>query len=96
MPMTCSAGENKDSAAPRSIVTNSHLRNLKLYDVLKLAFTRALSPAPDATPAVGEVALFVEDDPDVRTYLVESLRELGYQVLEAKDGPAALPMLRIH
>lgn len=47
------------------------------------------SPAiPEA--AAGEVVLVIEDDPDVRAYSVESLRELGYQVLEAKDGPTAL------
>ncbi|WP_432416782.1 ATP-binding protein [Rhizobium leguminosarum] len=43
--------------------------------------------------AAGEVVLVVEDDPDVRAYSVESLRELGYHVLEAKDGPAALQAL---
>lgn len=49
---------------------------------------------PDAAP--GEVILVVEDDPDVRAYSVESLRELGYHVLEAKDGPAALQALSTH
>ncbi|MDR9762863.1 ATP-binding protein [Rhizobium redzepovicii] len=52
----------------------------------------AEAPAiPEA--AAGEVILVVEDDPDVRAYSVESLRELGYHVLEAKDGPAALQAL---
>jgi PAS domain S-box-containing protein len=46
--------------------------------------------------AAGEVILVVEDDPDVRAYSVESLRELGYHVLEAKDGPAALQALSSH
>ncbi|MBB3660746.1 CheY-like chemotaxis protein [Rhizobium sp. BK650] len=46
--------------------------------------------------AAGEVVLVVEDDPDVRSYSVESLRELGYHVLEAKDGPAALQTLLSH
>jgi CheY-like chemotaxis protein len=49
------------------------------------------SDLPEA--AAGEVVLVVEDDPDVRAYSVESLRELGYRVLEAKDGPAALQAL---
>jgi len=49
------------------------------------------SPIPKA--AVGEFILVVEDDPDVRAYSVESLTELGYQVLEAKDGPTALQLL---
>jgi len=37
-----------------------------------------------------ETILVVEDDDDVRAYAVDSLRELGYRVLEAHDGPAAL------
>ena len=37
--------------------------------------------------------LLVEDDDDVRTYSVETLRELGYRVLEAHDGPSALRLL---
>lgn len=51
-------------------------------------------PIPEA--ATGEVILVVEDDPDVRAYSVESLRELGYRVLEAKDGPTALQVLAAH
>ena len=37
--------------------------------------------------------LVVEDDDDVRAYTVEVLRELGYRVLEAHDGPSALRLL---
>jgi signal transduction histidine kinase len=37
-----------------------------------------------------ETILVVEDDDDVRSYSVESLRDLGYRVLEAPDGPSAL------
>jgi PAS domain S-box-containing protein len=37
--------------------------------------------------------LVVEDDDDVRAYTVEILRELGYRVLEAHDGAAALRLL---
>ena len=40
-----------------------------------------------------ETILVVEDDDDVRLYTVESLRELGYRVLEAHDGPSALRLL---
>jgi PAS domain S-box-containing protein len=40
-----------------------------------------------------EVILVVEDDNDVRAHSVELLRELGYRVLEAHDGPAALRLL---
>jgi len=37
--------------------------------------------------------LVVEDDDDVRAYTVEILRELGYRVLEAHDGPSAIRLL---
>ena len=40
-----------------------------------------------------ETILVVEDDDDVRTYSVETLRGLGYRVLEAYDGPSALRLL---
>ncbi len=40
-----------------------------------------------------ETILVVEDDDDVRAYSAECLRELGYQVLEAHDGPSALRVL---
>ena len=40
-----------------------------------------------------ETILVCEDDEDVRAYTVEVLRELGYRVLEAVDGPAALRRL---
>lgn len=40
-----------------------------------------------------ETILVVEDDDDVRTYSVETLRDLGYRVLEAHDGPSAIRLL---
>ena len=49
------------------------------------------APAPEA--AASEVILVVEDDKDVRAYSVEVLRELGYRVLEAADGPSAIALL---
>ena len=39
--------------------------------------------------------LVVEDDHDVRAYTVEILRELGYHVLEAHDGAAALRLIEM-
>ena len=55
----------------------------------------------DAAPAVAlgfanETILVVEDDQDVRSYGCDSLRELGYDVIEAKDGHAALKLLESH
>jgi CheY-like chemotaxis protein len=44
----------------------------------------------------GETVLVVEDDPDVRTYTVEMVRDLGYQVISADDGRAALRVLDAH
>lgn len=41
----------------------------------------------------GETVLVVEDDADVRNYSVSALEDLGYRVVEATDGPAALAML---
>jgi PAS domain S-box-containing protein len=43
--------------------------------------------------AAEETILVVEDDDDVRAYSVEVLRELGYRVIEAHDGPSALSLL---
>ena len=40
-----------------------------------------------------ETILVVEDDEDVRRSTVRMLNSLGYQVLEAKDGPSALKVL---
>jgi PAS domain S-box-containing protein len=52
----------------------------------------AAEPAPDGAPR-DNCILVVEDDDDVRAYTVEILRELGYRVLEAHDGPSALRLL---
>jgi PAS domain S-box-containing protein len=40
-----------------------------------------------------ETIVVAEDDDDVRAYTVDCLRELGYRVLEAHDGPSALRLL---
>ena len=60
------------------------------------------SPAPachaiDAPPdhaGHGEVVLVVEDEDAVRRSTVETLRMLGYEVAEARDGAEALALLR--
>jgi CheY-like chemotaxis protein len=41
----------------------------------------------------GETVLVVEDDEMVRRFTVEALREAGYRVLEAADGPVGLALL---
>ena len=44
-------------------------------------------------PGHGETVLVVEDDDGVRQYGTTALRQLGYHVFEAADGPAALRIL---
>ncbi|ALM86248.1 PAS domain-containing sensor histidine kinase [Bordetella sp. N] len=41
----------------------------------------------------GETVLVLEDDAEVRSISTETLRELGYLVLEAGDGPSALRLV---
>ncbi|ONF95322.1 PAS domain S-box protein [Sphingomonas jeddahensis] len=70
---------------------------------VKIYLPRLMSDAPSEaeahltagieTSARAETILVVEDDDDVRAYTVECLRELGYRVLEAHDGPSALRLL---
>jgi CheY-like chemotaxis protein len=45
------------------------------------------------TGVPGEVILIVEDEAEVRANASEMLRELGYDVAEAPDGPTALGIL---
>ncbi len=58
---------------------------------------RALDPVVDEVVALvgsrgGETILVVEDESDVRSYLVETLRDLNYRVREAADGGSALAL----
>ena len=54
---------------------------------------RGLPDGIAATRATGETVLVVEDDPAVRLLVLEVLRELGYEAVEAADAQAALPVL---
>ncbi|ABD05423.1 PAS/PAC sensor hybrid histidine kinase [Rhodopseudomonas palustris HaA2] len=49
---------------------------------------------PRADAARGETVLVVEDEAVVRAVIVEMLRDQGYRVLEAVDGPSGLAMLQ--
>jgi CheY-like chemotaxis protein len=60
---------------------------------------RCLSRAPELAPSLrtgglqqgsGETILVVEDDPNVRAYVVEALSGIGYRVVEAGDAEGAL------
>jgi CheY-like chemotaxis protein len=50
-----------------------------------------LSPAPDA--ARGKTILMVDDDDLVRMLVTASLTDLGYKMLEAANGKAAMSMM---
>jgi CheY-like chemotaxis protein len=54
-------------------------------------------PSADVVPHAfkgTESILVVEDEPEVRAVSVAVLRDMGYHVFEAPDGPAALEMLQ--
>jgi len=42
----------------------------------------------------GETVLIIEDEPALRELIEELLREAGYRVLTAQDGPTGLQLLR--
>ncbi|WP_018260713.1 ATP-binding protein [Methylobacterium sp. WSM2598] len=58
---------------------------------------RGGEPAPGRTArkddGVGRTVLLVEDEGSVRSTIAERLRDAGYDVLEAGDGPAGLAIL---
>ena len=45
-------------------------------------------------PGQGETVLVIDDEEPVRNLIVEVLKEAGYRVLEAGDGPAGLRLLQ--
>jgi len=67
---------------------------------LFLPASQARATASDARPPVAaaiggdEHVLVVEDNADLRRLAVRQIRDLGYQVAEAPNGPAALQILR--
>jgi PAS domain S-box-containing protein len=56
--------------------------------------TVSLPVLDDSVPRGTEVVLLVEDDRLVRHYVAEQLESLGYRVLLAENGAAALPMVQ--
>jgi PAS domain S-box-containing protein len=72
-----------------------HGTTVRLYLPRKAAATDAVTPAAaEQTRMRGsETILVVEDDPDVRTFVTGQLRDLGYRVIEAADGPEAQRIL---
>jgi signal transduction histidine kinase/CheY-like chemotaxis protein len=67
-------------------------------------FPRAVGPEAviDASPSGNgllrgsETVLIVEDQEEVRTFVVKALSEYGYQVIDAADGPQALALSESH
>jgi signal transduction histidine kinase len=71
---------------------------IKLYlPRLPVSGARDDEPAAHALSAgaADRVILIVEDDEDVRAHAVAMLRELGYSIVEAADGHAALRVLDV-
>src|SRR6266481_817484 len=68
---------------------------IKIY--LPRAYVTSSASRESEPPVVGspgnETVLVVEDEADVRAYLVETLRDLNYRVREVADGAAALTLL---
>jgi CheY-like chemotaxis protein len=70
-----------------------HGTSLKIYLPRSAIEAATGSPAASGPTQVStgvESILVVEDDPYVRAFAVQKLRQLGYRVTEASDGPAAL------
>jgi PAS domain S-box-containing protein len=72
---------------------------VKLYlpvaEALETASFETSAPEDDH-PRGAETVLVVEDDADVRETAVALLEELGYRILLAENGPAALALLQEH
>jgi PAS domain S-box-containing protein len=52
------------------------------------------TPTPETPRGQGETILIVEDDATVRLIVRDSLQDLGYNVFQAPDARAAIPMLQ--
>ena len=71
---------------------------VKIYLPRRVGSGETRFSAPSMMPipqgSVDDTILVVEDDQSVREMTAESLRELGYSVLQAASGPEALDVLR--
>ena len=73
----------------------AHGTTVKIYlpRLIGDAQTNENEPSRTAGKSLGETILVVEDDADVRAYIVEVLRDLHYEVLEAADAATALNLV---
>jgi len=83
--------------SPRGAATgHDDDRHVRIYlprlETSRLA-DAAVEVKPKSTEEARETILLVEDDEDVRDFIGDSLRELGYQVFAAGDGQSALQVL---
>jgi CheY-like chemotaxis protein len=83
--------------------------HIKIYSerdrgtVLKMYFPRNVAALPEDVGPIegpeidprggGDLIVVVEDEPAVRQYTVDALRDLGYEALEAPDAQTALRLL---
>ncbi|MFP6749225.1 MAG: PAS domain S-box protein [Alphaproteobacteria bacterium] len=79
-----------ESAVGHGTTVRLYLPRLKRARVVEAAEPE--TPSRAASPASGTI-LLVEDDADVRESLAAQLKSLGYQVIEAENGAAALDVL---
>jgi PAS domain S-box-containing protein len=72
---------------------------IKIYLPRLIGSDEKPAEVPSQTSAMkgsGETILVVEDEPSLRAYAGEALRDLGYRVLEAADGRQALDIFEQH
>lgn len=73
-----------------------HGTTIRLYFPRSLATGEAKESHREAPTGIlvgNETILVVEDDPDVRAFVVAALEEIGYKILAADNGPMALGLL---
>ena len=54
----------------------------------------ALAPKSAVRPKASHTILIVDDEPSIRMLLTDALEEIGFNVLEAHDGPTGLKILQ--
>ncbi len=70
----------------------------RLYLPRAMEASEAVAASQPTSYALGaaETILAVEDNPGLRNLVVRQLKQLGYNCIEAEDGPSAIKMLETH